>query len=103
MRYPFSMSIAVMVAVAAIVGLTANPVLGQSAKSPAAAKSWTMPKTPWGDPDLQGTWTSDDCIGTPLNRPANLGEKRYYTEQELAQRESQLAKQQQNDLQELVG
>ena len=65
----------------------------------AAASSevrWTQPKTPWGDPDLQGTWTSDDCIGTPMNRPANLGEKAYYTEQELAQRQSQLQKQQQN-------
>src|SRR6266704_3441201 len=102
MRYPFSMSIAVMVAVAAIVGLTANPVLGQSAKSPAAAKSWTMPKTPWGDPDLQGTWTSDDCIGTPMNRPANLGEKLYYTEEELAQRESALARQAENDKQDFV-
>src|SRR6266853_4254543 len=102
MRYPFSMSIAVMVAVAAIVGLTANPVLGQSAKSPAAAKSWTMPKTPWGDPDLQGTWTSDDCIGTPLNRPASLGDRLYYTEQELAQRQSTLERQLQNDLKETV-
>jgi hypothetical protein len=51
---------------------------------------------------VQGTWTSDDCIGTPLNRPANLGNKLYYTEQDLAQRASQLARQQQNDLQETV-
>src|SRR5207302_4034725 len=102
MKFPFSMSIAVVVAVAAILGLTAEPVLGQSAKSPPAAKNWTAPKTPWGDPDLQGTWTSDDCIGTPMNRPANLGEKAYYTEQELAQRQSQLQKQQQNDQQEFV-
>src|SRR5438132_12678430 len=102
MRYPFSMSIAVMVAVAAIVGLTANPVLGQSAKSPAAAKSWAVPKTPWGDPDLQGTWTSDDCIGTPMQRPVNLGDRQFITEQEIAQRESQLARQAENDKQEFV-
>jgi hypothetical protein len=38
-----------------------------------------------------------------MNRPANLGEKRYYTEQELAQRETQLARQQANDLEEFVG
>ena len=72
-------------------------------KAAPAAKAWAPPKTPWGDPDLQGTWTSDDCIGTPMNRPANLGDKRYYTEQELADRETALARQAENDKQEFVG
>src|SRR6516165_7194071 len=80
----------------ALTAMTAGLAFGQ------AGKSWSAPKTPWGDPDLQGTWTSDDCIGTPLNRPVNLGEKLYYTEEELAQRQAQLARQQQNDLQETV-
>ena len=53
-----------------------------------AAKTWPPAKTPWGDPDLQGTWTSDDCIGTPMNRPANLGDKLYFTEEELGLIES---------------
>jgi hypothetical protein len=107
MRYPFLMSIAAPAAVAAIFMLTAGPAKGQAApaqaKAATAAKSWTAPKTPWGDPDLQGTWTSDDCIGTPTNRPANFGDRLYYTEQELAQRQNQLATQQQNDLTEEVG
>lgn len=71
-------------------------------KSTAAAKTWTAPKTPWGEPDLQGTWTSDDCIGTPMNRPPNLGDKLYYTEQELAERERVIARQAANDKQEFV-
>ena len=66
------------------------------------SKTWTPPKTPWGDPDLQGTWTSDDCIGTPMQRPADLGEKLYLTAQEIAQRESALARQAENDKQEFV-
>ncbi len=98
----FRVSIAALAAVAAVFALTAEPAIGQSAKAAAAAKSWTQPKTPWGDPDLQGTWTSDDCIGTPLNRPANFGERLNYTEQELVQRQDQLARQKQNDLQETV-
>src|SRR5947207_15225583 len=100
-----AVSIAPMVVLAVLAGmfaLAAESAIAQAAKSAPGAKHWTPPKTPWGDPDLQGTWASDDCIGTPLNRPANLGEKLYYTEQELAERESQLAKQQQNDLQEFV-
>jgi hypothetical protein len=100
MKYPFLMSIAAPMAALATVALTSGPAMGQAAP---AAKSWTQPKTPWGDPDLQGTWTSDDCIGTPTNRPANFGDRLYYTEQELAQRQSQLATQQQNDLSEEVG
>jgi hypothetical protein len=73
-----------------------------AAKTTPTAKAWTVPKTPWGDPDLQGTWTSDDCIGTQMNRAANLGDKLYFTEQELADREQTLARQAQNDKQEFV-
>jgi hypothetical protein len=93
------------VSVSALTGMLA---LGQAARStPAAAsspagKSWAQAKTPWGDPDLQGTWTSDDCIGAQMNRAANFGERAYYTEQELAQRQTQLERQQEADLQETV-
>src|ERR1700679_3077823 len=103
MRYSLLVSIA---ALTATLVLTAEPVLGQAApargKAAPAANSWTQPKTPWGDPDLQGTWTSDDCIGTPMNRPANFGERPFYTEEELAQRQKQLDTQQKNDLVETV-
>jgi len=78
-----------------------TPVAAPAAKS--GAKPWSSPKTPWGDPDLQGTWTSDDCIGTPMNRPVDLGLKLYLTEEEIAQRESQLARQAETDRQETVG
>jgi len=100
-----------VVIIIAIVVLTALPAFAQNPKAappaaapkaPAAAKTWTGPKTPWGDPDIQGTWTSDDCIGTPLNRPAQFGDRLYYTEQELADRESNLARQADNDKQEFV-
>jgi hypothetical protein len=67
-----------------------------------AAKAYTGPKTPWGDPDLQGTWTSDDCIGTPMQRPAEAGEKLYLTDAELTEREATIARQAANDKQEFV-
>jgi hypothetical protein len=91
---------------AAIFALTTIPAFGQATTAPAktspASKPWTQPKTAWGDPDLQGTWTSDDCIGAPMNRPVNLGDRAHYTEQELAQRENQLERQRENDLVETV-
>jgi hypothetical protein len=92
----------VVVTIIAILLLAAIPALAQTPKAAPAAKAWNAPKTPWGDPDLQGVWTSDDCIGTPMNRPANFGDRLYYTEEELANRESTLARQLQNDKQEFV-
>jgi hypothetical protein len=81
---------------ATVFALAAGPVFAQT------SKTWTAPKTPWGDPDLQGTWTDDDCIGTPMNRPENLGDRGFYTEQELADRKNRLDKQLQNDLVDTV-
>jgi hypothetical protein len=90
--------------VLAAAGFTVSVQRGsaQVRKAASTTKDWTTPKTPWGDPDLQGTWTSDDCIGTPMNRPVNLGDRLYYTEQELAQRQNQLAKQQENANEQFV-
>jgi len=51
-----------------------------------ATKNWTPPKTSWGDPDLEGTWTSDDQRGVPFERPAKFGTRKTLTEQELAER-----------------
>ena len=44
-------------------------------------------KTPWGDPDLQGTWTSDDTWGVPFERPKQFGTRATLTEDELKARE----------------
>jgi hypothetical protein len=52
-----------------------------------AGKVWTQ-KTPWGDPDLAGAWTSDDMRGIPRERPAEQGTRRYLTDEELAKRRS---------------
>lgn len=47
-------------------------------------------KTPWGDPDLQGTWTSDDTWGVPMERPKQYGDRLYLTEDELKDREKRV-------------
>ena len=71
-------------------------------KDAPAPKPSVVPRTSWGDPDLQGTWTSDDCVGTPIQRPANFGDRLYLNDQELAQRESQLARQVEDEKRESV-
>jgi len=81
-----------------ILALAAQLSFAQATKASSSSRTWIQLKTPWGDPDLQGTWTSDDCIGTPMNRPAAFGNRLYFTEQELAQRQSQIEKQHETDL-----
>ena len=51
--------------------------------------NWTPPKTAWGEPDLQGTWTSDDSIGVPFERPRRYGNRKQLTDEEFAQREKE--------------
>src|SRR5882724_7079025 len=62
-----------------LVGLTLA-MLGTGAAQTAAKKTWTAPRTPDGQPDLQGIWNS--ATGTPIERPAELKGKEFFTEQE---------------------
>ena len=50
----------------------------------AGSDPWTPPRTPWGHPDLQGTWTNGNL--TPLQRPADVADKEVLTEEEWAVR-----------------
>ena len=70
-------------------GQTAKPATQtKPAPKPApAAKAWTAPKTPWGDPDLQGVW--NDATSTPLQRP-NGKDKDVLSDDEAAEFAQQL-------------
>jgi hypothetical protein len=50
----------------------------------AAASAQESPHTPWGDPDLRGTYTSDNSIGVPFERPTQFGERAQLTDEEYA-------------------
>ena len=54
-------------------------------------QSWTPPKTPWGDPDLQGMWPGN--MGVPMQRPEALGTRTTLTDEEFAQRQAQAKRQ----------
>jgi hypothetical protein len=51
-------------------------------------KKWTTPRTPDGQPDLQGIWTNATI--TPFERPRELAGKEYFTEQEAAEYEKKV-------------
>ena len=64
--------------------LRASPAETTAAK--AKDPNWKAPRTPWGHPDLEGTWTSDDMRGIPTSRPAAQGERESLTPEEFARR-----------------
>jgi hypothetical protein len=55
---------------------------GAASKSESAAKPWKVPRTPDGQPDLQGFWTNTTYV--PLERPKNVT-KEFYTKEEVAE------------------
>lgn len=55
-------------------------LLAMLATGAATAQEYTVPRTEWGVPDLQGVWKHASII--PFERPVALGEKRSYTEAE---------------------
>ena len=48
----------------------------------AGARNWTAPRTPWGEPDLQGTYSNRTI--TPFERPANVAGREFFTPEEVA-------------------
>jgi hypothetical protein len=62
-------------------------VTGFAAASLSAQQKKSAPMTPWGEPDLQGTYTNQTL--TPLERPANLGTKAFFTKEEAEKLEKQ--------------
>ena len=52
------------------------PAIGGAQSRGAGRTAYTPPRTPWGDPDLQGIYTNKDEANTPLERPDQLQGKR---------------------------
>ena len=79
MRQRFSAVTAVlMLVLAAAVAAQSQP-----------AKTFTPPRTPWGDPDLQGVWPGTEMVGVPLQRPQQFGSRNELTEDEFQARVKQ--------------
>ncbi|MFP6826372.1 MAG: hypothetical protein VB977_09750 [Pseudohongiellaceae bacterium] len=47
-----------------------------------AAEDYAVPRTEWGQPDLQGVWSFSSNIS--MQRPEEFGERQFLTEDEIA-------------------
>src|SRR6185503_3121022 len=54
-----------------------------------AVGSYKVPKTPWGEPDLQGTWNANDLQGVPMQRAESVGTRYRLSDDEYTQRVTQ--------------
>ena len=49
------------------------------------AQNYEVPRTQWGQPDLQGVWNFSSNV--PMQRPSRFGERQFLTEEEIAEAE----------------
>jgi hypothetical protein len=66
--------------VALAIGIVATPSAQQAAATGAApraasTKPYVPPRTPWGDPDIQGGYSNVNETGIPLEKPGTLGDQ----------------------------
>src|SRR5688572_4207457 len=75
----FCSAVALVVVVASdreVHAQTSRQNSGHTVGTAGAPARWTTPRTPWGDPDLQGTYTNKYETGTPFERPKEFEGRR---------------------------
>jgi len=85
-------------ALGASIALSGLGARAQAQSAPGAGRVLT----PWGDPDIQGLFTTDDELGVPFERPEQFGSRELVTDEEFAAREAQAARQTVSDAEEFV-
>ena len=78
-RFDRQLRSAVILTIGCLIAPATAGLQGAGQRTPAAKQT---PRTPDGHPDLQGIW--NNATVTPLQRPAALGSKQFYTDEELA-------------------
>ena len=88
MSYAFSAAVRPLAAATVGVWLATTPTAAQEVLADAGSSDdWMPAQTSWGDPDLQGIWSSK--TQTPLERPDEYAGKKFLTEEEVAALERQ--------------
>jgi hypothetical protein len=62
-------AVAVPVLVPAALVSQGRPVPRNPTRQATSTSTWIPPRTPWGDPDLQGVYTNQEELNVPIERP----------------------------------
>jgi len=65
---------------------TPDTVPAEDTAAIVADPNWTVPRTSWGDPLLEGVYSTDDMQSVPWSRPEALGTREKLTPEEFAAR-----------------
>src|SRR5258708_6542277 len=88
-RTMLTLRICILLTMASLAAFPQNAPDKPAAKTAGAASRWTQPRTPWGDPDLQGIWNNSTI--TEIERPAELSGKQVLGDEEAAALEKKVA------------
>ena len=65
-----------------------HDVLALAAQVAPLEPGYIVPRTPWGDPDIEGKWPSIDMVRVPVQRQTRYGNRLFLTPAEAAEREA---------------
>ena len=76
---------------------SAHLIAQRTPRTQTSQATW-LERTPWGDPDLQGEWTSEGEYGVPFERPPQFGTRQFLTDDEYAKRLEEVRVRDERDL-----
>ena len=91
MKYEMLASAVVVAGVMQAASLGSGSPAAQGQTSSSGTTKWTLARTAWGDPDLQGKWAVAET-GTAMERPREFGDRQFLTDKELADRIASLSR-----------
>ena len=95
----FLASVVALAVVVVLLKLTSVEVSGQGGGGVQPEATVSALKTSWGEPDLQGIWTS--FTDTPLERPAQFAGREFLTDEEIAELDIRRARRLDRDYRDL--
>jgi hypothetical protein len=78
------------ISIATLLAQRAIPETAKGNRPGAIDPNYTPPKTPWGEPDLQGIWPLNHLIAVPLQRQPQYGDRLFLSDEELARAQAGL-------------
>src|SRR3954463_1561032 len=84
--------------VAAVFAMAVPPCLTWTMHAQTRSDTAWRARTPWGDPDLHGEWTTEGEYGVPFERPAQYRTQQFLTDAEYAKRMQDIVVRDEQDL-----